>query len=174
MSNIEIRRANIFDIDEIIHISEIYLKESYYNDVSLSNLARYIKDNFNYFLLEKKLLDEDIYYYALSLNNRIVGYYRLNDLDKKTIIEQSDYLQLQYLFILSEHQEESLYKEIFDKINNFAHSYKRDFVFTNLRENQTYLINLYKDNFYEQFDTCDIFIGSQKVKNILLRRKVNN
>lgn len=174
MSDIEIRRGNLFDIDEIIHISEIYLKESYYNETSISDLTRYIRDNFNYSLLEKKLIDDNIYYYALTINNRIVGYYRLNDENRKTIIEQKDYLQLQYLFILSEHQEESLYKEVLDKINFFAHQLKKDYVFTNLRENQTYLINIYKNNGYEVFDNCDIFIGSQKVKNVLLRRKVNN
>lgn len=174
MDNVEFRRANIFDIDLIIKMSEIYVKETFYYTNSISDIHNYIGHYFNYKKIEKELTDDKSYYYLVEYKNRIVGYFKLNEYENRTLFLDNldNYFQIQRIILASEVKSRGIEEEIIKKALQQAENLKYKNVIVDFNENDKANITTFLNEGFKKFFEFEQKLFNQKRRNIILLKEI--
>ena len=176
ISDIEIRSATLFDLDGILKVSEIYIKETASFTNNIADVTRYLRDYYSYSKLESELVRENTYFYIALKNNSIVAYMTLNEYESRTIFLNNldNYFQIQRLFSISEFRNESLYDEFLNIAITKARDFKYKDIIIDLYENNKLDIDYFTKHGFDNFFEFDHKIGAMTRHNIVLKKNLLN
>lgn len=174
IKDIDFRVGNIFDIDQILKISELYIKETASFTNNISDVTRYLKDHLSYEIIEKELTSTSSYFYVAYYKDILIGYMKLNDYENRSLfIKQLDnYFQIQRLFILPEYQKEDIQNEFIKLALNKAKSLGYKDIIIDLYENNKRDIDLFNSNGFINFFEFDYKMGSMNRHNVVLKKEI--
>jgi len=173
MKGILIRRVSS---DQIVHLKNISRQSfietfSAYN--TAENMRKYLNKCFSIEKLTEELNNKSSEFYFAVLENKVIGYLKLNFAGAQTEINDSKALEIERIYVLKEFHGRNVGQYLYEKAVYQAKTNKLDYLWLGVWEKNLRAINFYKKNGFVQFDKHIFVLGEERQTDILMKLILN-
>jgi GNAT superfamily N-acetyltransferase len=127
MENIEIKRVTLNDIDQLQTIGKKTFFETFSNGNTKENMANYLSEGFSIKKLTDEIKNKNSELYFAILNEKAIGYLKLNFGQSQTEIKNDNALEIERIYVLKDFYGKNIGKLLYEKALSIA---KQKKVFT--------------------------------------------
>ena len=169
MDKIQIKKVSLPDIDELQSISRQTFLETFAEGNTESDMKKYLEENLSIAKLTSELVIPDSEFYFALIQNKVVGYLKLNFGDAQTELKDQKALEIERIYVLKEFHGQKVGQIIYDTALQIASSIKADFLWLGVWENNSRAINFYKKNGFKEFDKHIFKLGDDEQTDIMMK-----
>ncbi len=157
---------------ELQKIGKATFYETFVNDCSPSDMEKYLKEQHSLTLLNKELENPESQFYFAELDNKIVGYLKINWGKAQTESKLKNALEIERIYILSAFQGRKIGLFLMEKAFEIARSKPFDFVWLGVWENNFKAIRFYEKLGFTLFDRHVFMVGDDAQIDVLMKIKL--
>jgi len=173
MENSLISLVKETDILELQKIGKQTFLESFSSDDSTSDMEHYLAEKFSVEQLKKELKNSESFFFFLQIENKIVGYLKVNTGKAQTENCCARALEIERIYILSNYQGKKMGQLLFDKAIEVAKKKRIKHVWLGVWENNDRAIHFYKKNGLVEFDKHKFKFGEDEPINLMMELKLS-
>jgi ribosomal protein S18 acetylase RimI-like enzyme len=173
MENIKTRRITINDIDQLKEIGKLTFTETFSSQNSEENLKEYLKRGFSTEKLRAELTNKNSEFYFAELEDKTIGYLKINFGHSQTEIKQENTLEIERIYILKEFHGKKFGQVLYEKAIGIAKQKKVDYVWLGVWEENPRAIRFYEKNRFVAFDKHIFKLGNDEQTDIMMKLKLN-
>ena len=163
--------------DEILQLQEIG-RQTFYETFSESNteenMKSYLEDGFSIDKITNELNDENAEFYFAKIDDKIIGYLKLNFGQSQTELKDDKALEIERIYVLKEFHGKKVGQILYDKAIEIAKKKNSDFIWLGVWEENPRAINFYKKNGFVEFDKHIFKLGEDEQTDIMMKLKLTN
>jgi ribosomal protein S18 acetylase RimI-like enzyme len=128
-------------------------------------------------LLEKltnELNNPNSSFYFAVVNDKIIGYLKINFGDSQTELKQENALEIERIYVLKEFHGKKIGQLLFEKAMELAIQKKADYVWLGVWEENPRAISFYKKNGFVEFDKHIFKLGDDEQTDIMMKLQLKN
>ncbi len=174
MADIEIKKITINDIEQLQKIGRQTFYETFSAENTEENMEKYLKDRFSIEKLTSELRDNNTEFYFASLDNKVIGYLKLNFEQSQTEPQDDKAVEIERIYVLKDFHGKNVGQLLFDKAIQIATQKSADYVWLGVWEENSRAINFYKKNGFVEFDKHIFKLGNDEQTDIMMKLKLND
>jgi ribosomal protein S18 acetylase RimI-like enzyme len=174
MSNIEIRKVTINDLDQIQKIGRQTFYETFASGNTEENMNKYLDEAFSVTKLTTELSDKNAEFYFAMLNNNVIGYLKVNFGKSQTEIRDDRAIEIERIYVLKEYHGKNVGQLLYARAINIARQKNADYVWLGVWEQNPRAINFYKKNGFVEFDKHIFKLGNDEQTDIMMKLQLIN
>lgn len=174
MKNIDLRQVELSDLNQLQGIGRRAFAETFSSDNSEENMQTYLDEKFSEVNLEKELSDKDSRFYFAVLDERVVGYLKINFGTSQTEIKDPRALEIERIYVLKGFHGLKVGQVLYEKTIDVAREKGLDYVWLGVWEKNERAIGFYKKNGFVEFDRHIFRLGNDAQTEIMMKLEVNN
>ena len=163
--------------DEILQLQEIG-RQTFYETFSESNteenMKSYLDNGFSIDKITFELNDENAEFYFAKIDDKIIGYLKLNFGQSQTELKDDKALEIERIYVLKEFHGKKVGQILYDKAIEIAKKKNSDFIWLGVWEENQRAINFYKKNGFVEFDKHIFKLGDDEQTDIMMKLKITN
>ena len=163
--------------DEILQLQEIG-RQTFYETFSESNteenMKSYLDNGFSIDKITFELNDENAEFYFAKIDDKIIGYLKLNFGQSQTELKDDKALEIERIYVLKEFHGKKVGQILYDKAIEIAKKKNSDFIWLGVWEENPRAINFYKKNGFIEFDKHIFKLGDDEQTDIMMKLKLTN
>lgn len=163
--------------DEILQLQEIG-RQTFYETFSESNteenMKSYLDNGFSIDKITFELNDENAEFYFAKIDDKIIGYLKLNFGQSQTELKDDKALEIERIYVLEEFHGKKVGQILYDKAIEIAKKKNSDFIWLGVWEENPRAINFYKKNGFVEFDKHIFKLGDDEQTDIMMKLKLTN
>ena len=163
--------------DEILQLQEIG-RQTFYETFSESNteenMKSYLDNGFSIDKITFELNDENAEFYFAKIDDKIIGYLKLNFGQSQTELKDDKALESERIYVLKEFHGKKVGQILYDKAIEIAKKKNSDFIWLGVWEENPRAINFYKKNGFVEFDKHIFKLGDDEQTDIMMKLKLTN
>lgn len=172
MANIKIIKATINDLVQLQKIG----RQTFYETFSLGNteenMIKYLDEGFSIEKLTTELNDENAEFYFATLNEKVIGYLKLNFGESQTELKDEKSIEIERIYVSKEFHGKQVGQLLYDKALEIAKNNKSVFIWLGVWEENPRAINFYKKNGFVEFDKHIFKLGNDEQIDIMMKLKL--
>lgn len=172
MENIEIRKATPNDIRPLQKIGRVTFSETFSAGNTKENVLKYLNEGFSEEKLTAELLDRNSEFYFALLNQKVIGYLKLNSGKSQTEIKNDAAVEIERIYVLKEFHRKKVGQLLYDKAIQVAKTANADYVWLGVWEENHRAISFYKKNGFVEFDKHIFKLGDDEQTDIMMKRNL--
>ncbi len=172
MDKLEIRKLSLSDIDELQSIGRQTFIETFAEENAESNMKMYLDESFCIDKLKSELITPDSEFYFASIDNKTIGYLKLNFGEAQTELKDHNALEIERIYVLNDYQGRRVGQILFDTALQMAARIKADYLWLGVWEKNLKAINFYRKNGFVEFDRHIFKLGTDEQTDIMMRLKL--
>jgi ribosomal protein S18 acetylase RimI-like enzyme len=169
MININILAVNGNDINQLQEISMQTFYESFSSVNTEENMTQYLAEAYSLEKLTNELNNPNSSFYFAVVNDKIIGYLKINFGDSQTELNQDNALEIERIYVLKEYHGKNIGQLLFEKSMELAIHKKADYVWLGVWEANPRAINFYKKNGFVEFDKHIFKLGDDEQTDIMMK-----
>ncbi len=169
MDNLQIRLVKTEDIISLQEIGKQTFYETFSSLNNEKNMQGYLKKSFSTKKLQEELVDPYSEFYFALLDNKIIGYLKVNIGQSQTEIKDENSLEIERIYVLKEYQGKKAGQFLYDKAIAIARSKKVNYVWLGVWEKNLRAIAFYKKNGFVEFNKHVFTLGEDKQTDIMMQ-----
>ena len=169
MKNIEIRKATLNDVDQVLKISRQTFSETFSADNSADDMKKYLDENFSIDKLANELNNKNSEFYFTTLDNIVIGYLKLNFGEAQTELKDSKTLEIERIYVLKEYHGKSVGQILYEQAIQVAKQKEAEYIWLGVWEENLKAINFYKKNGFTEFDRHIFKLGNDEQTDIMMK-----
>lgn len=169
---IEIIRATIADLEELQKISRETFYETFAAFNTKEDMQHYLTENLSIEKLTTEFNNPSSEFYFAKLEDKIVGYLKINRRDAQTALEEMDAVEIERIYVYKEFHGSTVGQHLFDFAMNIARTIKAPFVWLGVWEENPRAIAFYKKNGFVEFGNHSFMLGTDEQTDILMKLEV--
>lgn len=166
---IQLKLASIHDLEGIQKIGKQTFIETFSENNTPENMAKYIEESFNTNQLTEELSDPDSKFYLAYDDKRIIGYMKLNTGNAQTEMKTANSLEIQRIYVLKEYFGKSVGQLLFNKAIKIAMEGQREFIWLGVWEKNKRAIAFYEKNGFVEFAKHIFKLGEDMQTDLMMR-----
>ena len=174
MTNIEIVKANLNDLENLQIISKITFFETFSAVNKAEDMAKYLNENLSLDKLNIELSDSNSVFYVAISKNKTIGYLKLNFGAAQTELKNEQSLEIERIYVLKEFQGKNIGQLLYDKAIQIAKEKNVNYVWLGVWEENLRAINFYKKNGFVAFDKHIFKLGDDEQTDIMMKLELVN
>lgn len=174
MSQIEIRKASISDLQSIQKIGSQTFTETFADVNSPENISNYLEESFNTAQLTKELTNPASSFYLAILEPETIGYLKINFGKAQTEILDNGAMEVQRIYVLKEFHGKKVGQLFIDKVLNIAKINPVTFIWLGVWEENHRAIRFYTKNGFVVFDKHVFTLGDENQTDLMMKLEVKN
>jgi ribosomal protein S18 acetylase RimI-like enzyme len=174
MTNIEIIKVTINDIDQLQNISKQTFSETFSEGNTEENMAKYLDEGFSIEKLTKELNDKNAEFYFATIDEKVIGYLKLNFGQSQTELQDEKGLEIERIYISKAFYGKQVGQLLYDKALEIAKNKNADFVWLGVWEENPRAINFYKKNGFVAFEKHIFKLGNDEQTDIMMKLKLKD
>lgn len=174
MTEIEIKKVTLSDIDQLQKIGRQTLYETFATRNTEENMIKYLDEGFSAEKLTTELNDHNAEFYFATLNDNVIGYLKLNFGQSQTELQDEKALEIERIYVLKDFHGKKVRQILYDKAIEVAKDKKSDYVWLGVWEVNPRAINFYKKNGFVEFDQHIFKLGNDEQTDIMMKLKLKN
>jgi ribosomal protein S18 acetylase RimI-like enzyme len=174
MSNIEIRKVTINDLPDLQQIGRQTFYETFASGNTEENMNKYLDEGFSVSKLTMELTDNNAEFYFATLDNKVIGYLKLNFGQSQTELKDDKAVEIERIYVLKEYHGKNVGQLLYDKAISIARQKNADYIWLGVWEENPRAINFYKKNGFVEFDKYVFKLGDDEQTDIMTKLKLNN
>jgi ribosomal protein S18 acetylase RimI-like enzyme len=169
MQNIHLRKATDTDLTNLQNIGKLTFSETFSSDNSEENLKAYLETAFATEKVKSELSDKNSEFYFAELNNKIIGYLKVNFGDSQTEIKSEKALEIERIYVLKEFHGKMVGQILYEKAIGLAEERLVDFIWLGVWEQNLRAIRFYEKNGFKAFDQHVFKLGTDEQVDIMMK-----
>lgn len=171
MAQIEIKKANLNDLSQLKEIGIATFYETFKDDNAEEDMKKYLEESFSKERLQGELENQNAQFYFAIIENKVVGYLKVNIGDAQSDLKDGDGLEIERIYVLKEFHGKKVGQVLYEKAMQIATDTQVPYVWLGVWEHNLRAIRFYEKNGFEAFDT-HIFVLGEDVQTDILMKKV--
>ena len=98
----KIRKVNIQDIEKLKEIGKLTFAETFSSENSEEDMREYLEEGFSTEKLKTELTDKNTEFFFAELDDKVVGYLKVNFGQSQTEIKDENALEIERIYVLKE------------------------------------------------------------------------
>lgn len=174
MDNIEIIKITSNDLEELQTIGKQTFYETFADGNTKENMEMYLTQGFNIEKLTTELANPYSQFYFAKLDNKAIGYLKINFGKAQTELNDSKALEIERIYVLKEFHGKSVGQLLYNKAIQIARLKSADYVWLGVWEENPRAINFYKKNGFVEFDKHIFKLGTDEQTDIMMKLILTN
>lgn len=170
MENIEIKRISLRDISSLQKIGIQTFYETFSAGNSEENMSMYLEEGFSEEKLAAELSNVFSEFYLAFLNQKVIGYLKLNFGDSQTELKDSSSLEIERIYVLQECQGKKVGQKLYEKAMQVADEKNVNYVWLGVWEENPRAIHFYQKNGFVEFDKHIFKLGDDEQTDIMMKK----
>lgn len=174
MANIKIIKATINDLAQLQKNGTQTFYETFSLGNTEENMIKYLDEGFSIEKLTTELNDENAEFYFATLNEKVIGYLKLNFGESQTELKDDKSIEIERIYVSKEFHGKQVGQLLYDKALEIAKNNKSVFIWLGVWEENTRAINFYKKNGFVEFDKHIFKLGNDEQIDIMMKLKLQS
>lgn len=174
MTEIDIKKVTLNDIDQLQKIGRQTFYETFSEGNTEENMTKYLDEGFSIEKLTTELSDKNAEFYFATLDNKVIGYLKLNFGQSQTELQDDKALEIERIYVLKDFHGKSVGQLLYNKAIQIARQKCADYVWLGVWEENPRAINFYKKNGFAEFDKHVFKLGNDEQIDIMMKLKLND
>lgn len=172
MEDVIIRMAKEADILELQKIGKQTFFETFASNNSTTDMEQYLDQKFSVKQLKKELNNSETMFYFSEIENKIIGYLKINTGKAQTENSHIKALEIERLYIASNYQGKKTGQLLFNKSIEIAKKQRVGNIWLGVWEKNQRAIKFYQKNGFVEFGKHKFKFGQDKPLNLMMRLKL--
>jgi ribosomal protein S18 acetylase RimI-like enzyme len=172
MINTQIEKAMQNDVSRLQEISRKTFKEAFSSVNTEENMAKYMEETLSVAKLSLELENDNSAFYFASVDNKTIGYLKLNFGTSQTDIKDPLATEIERIYVLKAYQGKNVGQLLFEKALEIARQKKHHYIWLGVWEENQAAIRFYERNGFVAFDKHLFILGNDEQTDILMKLKL--
>jgi ribosomal protein S18 acetylase RimI-like enzyme len=172
MTNIDIQKVTLENIDQLQKIGRQTFFETFSSGYTEENLKKYLEEEFSITKLRIELNDKNAEFYFAKHEDKVIGYLKLNFGQSQTELQDDKALEIERIYVFKEYHGKSVGQLLYDKAIQIARKKCAEYVWLGVWEENSRAINFYKKNGFVEFDKHVFKLGNDEQNDIMMKLKL--
>jgi diamine N-acetyltransferase len=169
----KIRKVNIKDIEKLKEIGKLTFAETFSSENSEDNMREYLENGFSIEKLTTELTDQNAEFYFAELDEKTIGYLKINIGQSQTEIKDKNALEIERIYVLKEFHGKKVGQILYDKAIELAKEKNVEYVWLGVWEQNPRAIRFYEKNGFVAFDKHVFNLGNDEQTDIMMKLNLN-
>jgi diamine N-acetyltransferase len=169
MENITIRKLTINHICQLQEIGRQTFFETFSDVNTGENMNKYLEEKFSIEQLTSELNEKDSHFYSAELDNKIIGYLKLNSGPSQTELKDNRALEIERIYVLKAFHGRKVGQLLLNKAMEIARQNRVEYVWLGVWEENQRALNFYKKNGFTEFDKHIFKLGDSRQTDLLMK-----
>ncbi|MBZ4040988.1 GNAT family N-acetyltransferase [Flavobacterium hibisci] len=174
MSNIEIKKISLKEINQLQEISKQTFRETFSESNSEENMKNYLEKAFSNEKITTELINENSEFYFAILENKVIGYLKINFGEAQTELKDSNALEIERIYVTKEFHGKNVGQLLYEKAIERARQQNLKYVWLGVWEENKKAIRFYTKNGFIEFDKHIFKLGNDVQTDIMMKLQLNN
>lgn len=170
----DIQKVSLEEIVQLEKISRQTFCETFSSGNTEENMNKYLDEVFSSANLSIELNDKKAEFYFAKLDDKVIGYLKLNFGESQTEIRDDNGLEIERIYVLKEFHGKNVGQLLYNKAIQIAREKNKDYVWLGVWEENPRVINFYKKNGFVAFDKHLFQLGNDLQTDIMMKLKLND
>ena len=170
--DIKTREVKYDDIHLVQEIGKRTFKETFEASNSAENMQEYLDNSFSISKLENELSDQNSEFYFALIDEKVVGYLKVNWGESQTENSDQNALEIERIYVLKEFHGKNVGQVLYEKAIEIFEQKGVEFIWLGVWEENPRAIRFYKKNGFTEFDKHVFQLGEDKQTDIMMKRSV--
>jgi len=171
--NIKILKVKMTDIDLLQNISQQTFIEAFSEANIAANMAKYMAEKFSKETLLAELSNQGSEFYFARLDNRVIGYLKINSEKTQTELQHEHALEIERIYVLQEFHGKKVGQLLYEKALDIAKLKNVGFIWLGVWEENLRAISFYQKNGFVAFDKHIFKLGDDEQTDIMMKKKLD-
>jgi ribosomal protein S18 acetylase RimI-like enzyme len=156
-------------LDQLVEISKATFISAFKEQNNPDDFNSYIAKAFSSQQLHTELLHPDTEFHFVYLEEKLLGYFKLNKSNAQTEFKLHESIELERIYVLPDFQGKELGKQILQKVKSMAKAHEKAYLWLGVWEKNERAIQFYQRQGFQKIGTHPYFIGTDKQTDWLMR-----
>ena len=171
--NIKIEQINNSHIAALQQIGHHTFEETFAESNSAENMSIYLEEAYSNEKLSAELNDPNSFFYFAMLDEKVIGYLKLNMGGSQTELKDNDALEIERIYVLKDYHGKKVGQLLFDKAIAIAKEQQVAYVWLGVWEENKRAIHFYTKNGFVEFDQHVFVLGDEAQTDIMMKLQLN-
>lgn len=167
--NIKIQKINNSHIAALQQIGRQTFSETFAESNSAENMAKYLEEAYSLEKLTEELNNPNSFFYFAKLDEKVIGYLKINMGGSQTEIKDNDALEIERIYVLKEFHGKKVGQLLFDKAITIAKELQVAYVWLGVWEENKRALQFYTKNGFVEFDQHVFVLGDEAQTDIMMK-----
>jgi len=167
--NLSFKECTIVDLDPLIEISRNTFIASFEKVNNPNDFKTYISSAFNKEKVKSELLNPHSTFYFVYLDDKLVGYFKLNEKDAQNEQFEEASIELERIYVKEVFQGRQIGKKMLFKVIEISKTKEVIFLWLGVWEHNDAAIRFYERYNFKKFSTHPYYLGSDKQTDWILK-----
>lgn len=172
MGEIEIKKIGLTDIEQLQIIGKQTFLETFADGNTKENMQKYLEEGFTANKLTSELTNPNSEFYFALLNNKVIGYLKINFGQAQTELKDQKALEIERIYVLKEFHGKKVGQILYQKAFDIAMQTSADYLWLGVWEENPRAINFYKKNGFVEFDKHIFKLGDDEQTDIMMKLRL--
>ena len=172
LDKIKIEQINNSHIAALQQIGRHTFEETFAESNSAENMAKYIEEAYSYEKLSAELNNSDSFFYFAMLDEKVIGYLKINMGGSQTELKDNDALEIERIYVLKSFQGKKVGQMLFDKAIQIGKEQNAAFVWLGVWEENKRALQFYTKNGFVEFDQHVFVLGDEAQTDIMMKLEI--
>lgn len=164
-----IKKIKLSEIQQLQKIGRKTFYETFSGDNSEENMKVYLDAKFAIDKLTEELTNPDSSFYFANIDNKILGYLKVNFAEAQTELKDKEGLEIERIYVLQEFHGLKVGQLLYNKAVQIAKDSDLKYIWLGVWEENLRAQNFYKKNGFTVFDEHIFVLGDQKQTDLLMK-----
>jgi len=174
MEKIELRKVTPDDVRRLQEISRQTFSEAFSEENSEENMQQYFQENLSVEKLTGELRDECSEFYFAMLDDRVIGYLKINFGLSQTDLKDESALEIERIYVKQECQDNGVGQLLYEKAKEIARGKNAEYIWLGVWEHNLKAINFYRKNGFVAFDKHVFRLGNDEQTDLMMKLPLND
>ncbi|WP_276380274.1 GNAT family N-acetyltransferase [Flavobacterium sp. H4147] len=170
MNTLKIIKASTNDVIQLQAIGRQTFSETFADVNSEENMNKYLDKSFALEKLTAELNNPSSYFYLAVLDEKVVGYLKLNTGDAQTEKESADALEIERIYVAKEFHGKKVAQALYAQAEHTAEELKASYMWLGVWEKNFRAVSFYTKNGFVQFDTHIFKLGDDEQTDLMMKK----
>ncbi|MFD1602871.1 GNAT family N-acetyltransferase [Flavobacterium artemisiae] len=170
MNDLKIKKASIDDLEKLQSIGRQTFSETFAEVNSEENMIQYLEQSFATEKLIKELNNPSSYFYLAVLDEKVIGYLKLNTGEAQTEKQDLDALEIERIYVAKEFHGKKVAQALYAQAEQMAKELKASYMWLGVWEENYRAASFYTKNGFVQFDTHIFRLGDDEQTDLLMKK----
>jgi ribosomal protein S18 acetylase RimI-like enzyme len=170
MNDLKIKKASIDDLEKLQRIGRQTFSETFAEVNSEENMIKYLEESFAAEKLTKEFNNPSSYFYLAVLDEKVIGYLKLNTKDAQTEKQDLDALEIERIYVAKEFHGKKVAQALYAQAEQTAKEINASYLWLGVWEKNFRAVHFYTKNCFVQFDTHIFRLGDDEQTDLLMKK----
>ncbi|MEN2413099.1 GNAT family N-acetyltransferase [Flavobacterium mesophilum] len=170
MNTLKITKATPNDLVKLQNIGRQTFSETFAEVNSEENMAKYLEESFAAEKLTSELKNESSYFYLAEIDEKLIGYLKLNTGEAQTEKQDKNALEIERIYVAKEFHGKNIGQELYAQALKTATELSASYIWLGVWEKNFRALSFYTKNGFVQFDTHTFVLGNDTQTDFLMKK----